>query len=70
MAKSEITVHQMVRGLSKKNFSNPDYNVWTSDEVDRQLTQWKSRGYEVKHITYLGEWDDAFFFHYLLEKVV
>lgn len=65
---SSANTHQMVRGLSKRNVTNPDYNVWSVEELDKQLSAWRRKGYEVRTITYLGEWDDAFFFHYYLEK--
>ena len=61
-------VHQLVRDISKKNYTNPETGEVSIAFVDENLNEWYAKGYKLFNTHYLGEIPEAFKVLYILVK--
>lgn len=57
---------QIVRWISKRNYTNPDAGFYAIAEVDAYVNSWIDQGYELKQVIYIGDNPEAYGVMYIL----
>jgi hypothetical protein len=69
-SQKEIRCKQFVRGISKRNITVEDLNIFTIEEIDAYVSMWMDKGFKlVGSPQYMGEIPDgAYMYLYTMTK--
>jgi two-component SAPR family response regulator len=59
-------VKQIIRWISKMNYSNPEANFWSVQEVDAYINSWLEQGYALFNTHYIGDNPEGYGVLYIL----
>jgi hypothetical protein len=66
---SELLVRQPIRGISMRNVSIPERNIWNVSEVNEYLSNLIRQGYKLQNTFHLGQNpDECYWVMYILVK--